>query len=396
MASEPKLAAVEPNAAALASEPDAARPSRPPLPARASVVVVGGGVAGLACAWQLAEYGVPDVLLLEAEPLLAMHASGRNAAIFLPLEESVAGVWLAARSRELLDERAGTSWLWAQGVALVAAARDALDQLSFTARRLDVFHERWSAAQLAHKLPLLEAGDCNHALFLPLAGVMDVHAVLMNLRRWALRAGVRIETSAPVAAIESERGKVAGVQLLHGPRVASERVVLASGAWAGKLGRVAGSRLTLTPLRRHLVYLVGRNMPTWRAPVVWRVDAPHIYCRPEAGGLLASPCDETPFEPCIPPSDPHALEALATRLERFAPKVLESASVRRTWACLRTMTEDRELAVGADGRVAGLYWCAGLGGRGMSCGAAAGELLARALLGLSHPLLRALSPERFA
>ena len=70
------------------------------------------------------------------------------------------------------------------------------------------------------------------------------------------------------------------------------------------------------------------------------------------------------------------------------------AEVRRVWACLRTMTEDHELAVGADPRLRGLYWVAGLGGRGMTCGVAAGEMLARVALGMSHPLARNLAPAR--
>ena len=44
------------------------------------VVVIGGGIAGLAAAWQLAAHGLPSIVL-EAEPLLGMHATSRNAAI---------------------------------------------------------------------------------------------------------------------------------------------------------------------------------------------------------------------------------------------------------------------------------------------------------------------------
>jgi D-arginine dehydrogenase len=61
---------------------------------------------------------------------------------------------------------------------------------------------------------------------------------------------------------------------------------------------------------------------------------------------------------------------------------------------LRTVAEDRELVAGPDTRVAGLFWLAGLGGRGMTCGVAAGELLARLMVGLPHPLMRNLAPSR--
>jgi D-arginine dehydrogenase len=368
---------------------------QPELPTNASVVVVGGGIAGLASAWQLAELGVRDVLLLEAEPLFAAHASGRNAAIFLPLEESLSAVWLAGRSRDLLDARIGTSWLASHGVALVAKAHDAIDELRYAARRLGLFHEHWSEEELTEGVPLLEGGECTQAIYLPLGGVMDVDLVLSRMRHWAARAGATLATRAKVAAIECGEGSVRGVLLADGRRVSCERVVLAAGAWGGELGAAAGAKLALSPLRRHLVQLQGEHMPRRDTPVVWRVDE-GVYYRPESGGILASPCDETPSAPCTPESDPRAVEQLTPLLARLAPKLMEGATVQRSWACLRTMTNDREPAVGADLHVRGLYWCAGLGGRGMTCGAAAGELLARTVLGLAHPLARSLGLERLS
>jgi D-arginine dehydrogenase len=361
--------------------------------AAVSAVIVGGGIAGLASAWQLAEQGVPNVVLLESEALLGMHASARNAAIFLPLEESLSAIWLATRSRALLDSRLGTSWLSAQGIALVSGYPEPLDELRYSARKHAIFHERWNALQLESRVPLVTAGDVHHALFLPLGGVMDVNAVTRAVERWARAGGVRIRTSAQVASIDVREGTVRGVRLADGSRIETERVVLAAGAWAGELGRQANAPLELTPLRRHLVLLGGPRMPKWKSPVVWRIDDSPAYFRPESGLTLASPCDETPWQPGVPPTDPAQLERLALKLHDLAP-ALADAEVRRVWACLRTMTDDRELVVGADPRVNGLYWIAGLGGRGMTCGVAAGELLARVMLGLSHPLSRSLAPSR--
>jgi glycine/D-amino acid oxidase-like deaminating enzyme len=363
------------------------------LPAEASVVIVGGGIAGLASAWHLAELGMPNVLLIEAEPALATHSSGRNAGIFLPLEENPTAIWLAARSRDLLDSRIGTSWLSAQGVALVAKSTEALEELRFGARRLGVYHERWSGEEVTNKLPHLRDGECTEALHLPLAGVIDNRLMLARMRRWAVASGVRIVADRRVSAIDVQEGQVTGVQLEQGG-VRCERVVLAAGAFAGALGKAAGSQLSLTPLRRNLVLLKGPALPSWKTPVVWRMDAP-IYFRPEAGGLLASPCDEHAAEPGLPDPDDSALESVLTQLKLLAPTLTEDVQLDRGWACLRTVTSDRELAVGADPQVRGLHWCAGLGGRGMTVGAAAGELLARTMLGLSHPLARPLALDRF-
>jgi D-arginine dehydrogenase len=356
-------------------------------------VIVGGGIAGLASAWHLAELGLENVLLVEAEPTLASHASGRNAGIFLPLEENPTAIWLAARARDLLDSRIGTSWLSAQGVALVAKTSEALEELRFGARRLGVYHERWSGEDVGNKLPHLRGGECHEALYLPLAGVMDTRMILARMRRWAVEAGVRIAASTRVQAIDVTRGQVTGVQLEQGG-VRSDRVVLAAGAFGGALGKAAGSQLALTPLRRNLVQLKGADLPGASTPVVWRVDGP-LYFRPEAGGVLASPCDEHADQPCVPEADQDAYEQVLAQLKQVAPKLVDGVQLDHAWACLRTVTSDRELAVGSDPKVRGLYWCAGLGGRGMTVGAAAGEVLARTLLGLQHPLSRPLALERF-
>ena len=364
------------------------------LPSEAAVTIVGGGIAGLASAWQLAELGVRDVVLVEAESELGTQASARNAAIFMPLEESLTAVWLASRSRDLLDARIGTSWLSANGITLCTGRPDALDELKFTARRLGVYHERWAREEIAQHVPALREGECIEGLHLPLGGVLDVGLLLARLRRWALAAGVQIVTSAKVERVDVERGRVTGVRLLGGHRIQSERVVLAAGAWASALGKAVGSALELTPHRRHLVKLTGSNLPSAQSSVAWRVDEP-IYFRPFDGGILVSPCDETVQAPGPPDVDETVTRGLNARLERLAPEITAGGAIARIWACLRTMSSDRELVVGADGKVKGLYWCAGLGGRGMTCGAAAGELLARTMLGLSHPLTRPLAPERF-
>ncbi|MDP7481452.1 MAG: FAD-dependent oxidoreductase, partial [Arenicellales bacterium] len=50
-----------------------------PLPARAEVVIVGGGIIGCSVAYHLAELGVTDVVLLERKSLTSgttWHAAG--------------------------------------------------------------------------------------------------------------------------------------------------------------------------------------------------------------------------------------------------------------------------------------------------------------------------------
>lgn len=183
-----------------------------------------------------------------------------------------------------------------------------------------------------------------------------------------------------------------GVRLASGERIVAGAVVIAAGAWAEPLGAGCGAPLPLEPRRRHLALLEPKSKLDGDAPVVWAVDD-EVYLRPDSGGVLASPCDEERWKAELPPTSEAGLELLAKKLARVAPRFAD-ASVRRSWACLRTFAPDRAPAIGPDPRVQGLHWLAGLGGHGMTGGVAAGEVLAAAFTGKAHPLAQTLNPAR--
>jgi D-arginine dehydrogenase len=358
------------------------------------VAIVGGGIAGLSVAQALA--GTRRVRLFESEPLLAAHASGRNAAIFRPLEHDATS---AALTRETLRVLGGLVAplplpLRPSGLVLCAASEAALQPLSEVAQREGVRAEWLAGAQLAARLPVLARGEVRHALWVPDGGVLDIHAVTSALAAAARRAGAELTTGNGVAAIELRAGRVSGLRLQDGSELACEAVVLAAGAWSAALGARIGAPLPLTPERRHLVQLAVRAPLAADHPVVWRVDD-ELYFRPETGGVLASPCDATPFEATADPAVERVeLERLADKLARAAPGLAAASSVRSHWACLRTFAPDRELVVGADPRVAGLYWLAGLGGRGMGVALGAAQVLAAILGEKDHPLQNPMDPAR--
>ncbi len=355
-------------------------------------LIIGGGIAGLSAAFHLARRGCRGVQLLEREPMLASHSSGRNAAIFRQLAEDEVGVELARRSAALLDEGPGglDSWLEQTGGLYVASKEEFIVQAAAQARASKVEHAVLDEVGLEQHAPVLAAGSACSGLWVAGDGVIDIHAVTEALARAARAAGVRIRTGCSVERIQVAEGRVLGLVLEDGTELRGSRVVNAAGAWSAALGQGAGAPLELAPLRRHLAVL-DAELPS-DAPVVWNLDD-EIYFRAETGGLLASPCDETPFEPCLPPTSLDALELLGEKLQSLAP-TLADRGVRRSWACLRTFAPDRQFVAGEDPRLDGLFWLGGFGGRGMTEGLAAGEVLACVMTGEEHPLAAALSPAR--
>jgi D-arginine dehydrogenase len=362
---------------------------------RADIIVIGGGIAGVAAAYHLTRARRRSVLLIEREAVLASHSSGRNAAIFRPLETRPGIVALAERSRQLLDALMGASpgnWLHRTGVLLVAPAAALLDDLVALAKTSGVSHAVLERPELERLVPVLAGGGAARGLLLPGAGVVDAHAVVAHLADAARSAGATIVTGCEVARVRAGGARVEGVELASGEVVAAPVVLIATGAWAASLGASCGAPLPLVPLRRHLVHLDRGRGVFPPAPVVWQLGD-EVYFRDEAGGILASPCDEDPWPPGTAPSDPRALDLLSEKLGRLAP-ALERASVRHAWACLRTFAPDRTLVAGPDPDVNGLFWLAALGGSGLTVGVAAGELVATLIGAGEHPLAGAFAPAR--
>jgi D-arginine dehydrogenase len=333
------------------------------------------------------------VTLVEREALLATHSSARNAAIYVGIS---GGAWgaLSRRTRELLDNMVGRArWLREVGFIYTAPDEALLREEVALARQAGAPYAVLGRRELEARLPVLAGGSAEAGLLLPAAGVLDIHLITSHLAERAQAAGVRIALGREVARVRVAAGRAEGVELSDGELVAADAVVLAPGAWASSLGASCGAALPLSPLRRHLAQLDPADPVDQHGPTVWALDEAPVYFRPESGGVLASPCDEVPWPPSLPPTDAGALEVLADRLGKLAPG-LALAAVRRAWACLRTFAPDRLPVIGADPRVDGLYWLAALGGSGMSVGVGAGELLAAIVNGGESPLAAAVAPGR--
>lgn len=354
-------------------------------------LILGGGIAGLSLAFFLARDRARRVTLLEREAFAGTHSSARNAQIWLPVDDDSSTGPLAARTLAWMSELAGgeAAWLRRESAIVIAESEAMARAMERGAARGGLTARRANRAELARLSPMLAPID-EPALIVDGAGILEPHVMITALVAACRREGVTLRLGAAVDRIAVESGRVVGVEL-DGRRIDADEVVIASGAWARALGLSAGIDVPLVPLRRHLVVLDGD--PRRAGTTVWRFGKGQVYWRPESGGVLTSPCDETPFDPCLPPADPQALEALATLLEPIAPELVE-APVRTSWACLRTYAHDRELVLGPDPRVEGLAWMAGFGGRGMTVAVGAAELCAQAMNGRADTLLERMRPDR--
>jgi D-arginine dehydrogenase len=344
----------------------------------ADVVVIGGGMAGVSIAAALARDC--SVVVVEAETQLAFHSTGRSAAMYLPGYGGPLVRAVTAASRGLYDEASAE-----RDLALLRPRSQllvAIDEASNVALRQQLSElETLERVDEATALELCPALRPDHVAFagLDTTGMeIDVdglhQAYLARLRR----AGGTVLRQAPVEAV-TRRG--AGWEVAAGARrIATATVVDAAGAWADRVAALAGvPGIGLVPKRRTaFISPVAEPFPGLAdSPMV--VDGmERWYFKPEAGGLLVSPADETPVDPHDARPDEletaRAIEAV-NEVTTFGLR-----SVSHGWAGLRSFVADRSPVVGARPDHPGFFFFAGQGGYGIQMAPALAEIGASLLL----------------
>lgn len=360
---------------------------------RFDVVVVGAGIAGASLASFLAPHA--SVALLEAEDHPGLHSTGRSAAFYAETYGGPAVQPLTTASKPFLFQPpegfADGPLVMPRGALHVADMPGALDALARDFEGSGVAVERYDAAMIVAKAPLLAADWRQRALWEPDCRDIEVARLHQGFLAGMRQHGGVLRTGAPTRAIAPR----AGGWRVETPAGSFDAAVVvnAAGAWADAVAALAGVRpLGITPLRRTMV-VADLGTPTDPdLPVV--IDAAgSFYFKPDAGMMWISPHDETP----VPAGDvqPEELD-IAIAIDRF--ERVTTAKVRRvgrTWAGLRSFAPDRLPVYGFADAAPGFFWCAGQGGFGVQTSPAAGALCASLIAGtpLTSP---GVDPERYA
>ena len=335
-------------------------------------VVIGGGIAGVSVGHYLAQAGL-DVILVEREPQLASHTTGRSAAILYESYGTRATQKLTAASLDFFtsppEGLVDVPLVRRRGVVLVAR-RSQLESLRAQASH-GVGLQPISPAEVGSMVPLIKTELLVGALLEPQAADLDVAGLHEAFVRGMRRSGGSIRTSSPVEALSRSRG----VWMVHVPQgvIAASVVVNAAGAWCDLVAGMAGvAPVGLRPMRRTAFMVPGR--PEWSGwPAVVDIDQ-QWYFKPDGEQLLCSPAEEQPSPPCD--ARPREVD-IALAIERINRATsLGIRTVRSSWTGLRSFVADRSMVIGFDRTADGFFWLAGQGGTGIQTSPAAGRLAA--------------------
>ena len=367
------------------------------LPARARVVIVGGGVGGASIAYHLAKLGERDVVLLERNELTS-GSTFHSAGLVGQLRSSVSLTRMMMDSVELY-RTLDCGWVQCGGIRLACTPereQEVLRQVAW-AKTFGLPLELISAQQARELFPLMSTDGVRCASYLPSDGYLDPSLLTSALAQGAREGGCRVFTHTRVTGIDVEgnsarpaASRVRGVQTEWGP-IEAEVVVNAGGMFAAELGRMAGVRVPVVAFAHE--YLVtqpfreraaGEHLPTLRDPDLL------IYFREEGAGLVmggyerrSAPwalderlLDAIPqdFNGRLLEEDWPRFEEIAANSRRRVP-AMDEITVTRLINGPEAFTPDNEFCLG-ESPVRGLYVAAGFCAHGLAGAGGIGKVMA--------------------
>ncbi|MEI6510400.1 MAG: FAD-binding oxidoreductase [bacterium] len=371
------------------------------------IIVIGGGITGLAAAYELARKKAGHILLLEKEFITA-GSSGSCAAGIRAQFGSEFNIGLMKRSLDKfeglaqeLDYPADLIGLWQGGYLVMTYSQKEWENLKSRVavqRSLGVMTEILSSGEVKARWPKVNVEGSFGATFHQRDGHADPFYTTFAYSKAAERLGVEIRQWSPVVALVREGERVQGVRLADGSVIEAGKVLVATGAWTHHLMKTVGLEIPLSG-ERHEILITEPVERAFDPMIISFSLGYYIQQRPHGSFIMGLPPEKKhawydPKEFDISPTW-RFMERMSQAIGRFLPD-FKGLSVVRQWAGLYENTPDAHHILGPIEEVPGLYIAAGGSGHGFMIAPGMALPLAEWILGepLSYDITR-LNYKRF-
>lgn len=373
-----------------------------PLKDRYEVVIIGGGVHGLATAYYLGKLGVRDVAVLE-KSYIGSGASGRNTAIIRSNYRTSEGVLFydeSVRLYEELSRELDYNVLFSQQGHLTLAHTDsAVNGLRVRAQvnqLMGVESRLIWPAEIKRLVPAIDISSRPRypimaALYHSPGGIVRHDAVIWGYARGADRLGIAIHPFTEAVGIGTSNGRVTSVRTTRG-EIRTETVVNATAGFCSTVARLVGLKL---PIVTHpLQAFVTEPLTPFLDKVIVSANL-HVYVSQTDRGELVIGSEIDPYSSYSYRSTLPFLEATAAHILELFP-CLREVRVLRQWTGVCDMTPDYSPIMGEVPGLNGFILDVGWGTYGFKAGPVAGKRIAELIAtGRSPDVLKPFSITRF-
>lgn len=351
----------------------------------AEVVIIGGGISGVAIAYNLAKKGVKNIAVIE-KSYLASGATGRCGAGIrqqwgteMNIKVAMESIKFFETAREELEYPRDIEFK--QGGYLIVASTEKEDlqfQKNVALQRSLGMEVEYMTPQEATKIvPYLNTKGLTSATFCQKDGHLNPFLATDAYAKAAERLGVKIYTYTKVLGINTDNGKVTGV-ITDAGEIATNIVVNAAGGYSKNIAEMVNVDIPVYS-ERHQILVTEPVAPT-QGPMVMSFSK-NIYCQQTPhGSFIMGRGDATEPRDLRVTSSWQFLDEMAKTVTDLLPP-LGNLRIVRQWAGLYNMTPDRQPIYGTVDGIEGFYMAVGYSGHGFMFGPMTGLLMSEIILG---------------
>ena len=363
------------------------------------IVIVGGGVNGLAAAYNLARRGVKNIVVLE-KGYIGSGDTGRCGAGIRQqwgLEENIVLARESLKIYEKLSGELGFNIFFRQGGYLVLVfdeeERELVSRTIPLQNKLGVPTRLLSVPEVVKRVPGINAKGLLGAAFCPTDGMAYPYAVLWGYAEAARRLGVEIKVHTRVTALARRNDWTYDV-VTEKDTFNAPVVVNVAGARSREIGAMIGIEIPTKPVRHEIA--VTESLKPFLGPMIISPKKGFYFSQSLRGEIVGGIGDPNEPPSYNTKSSPDFLFRYASALRETLPP-LGKARIIRQWAGHYDMSPDHRPIIGTVEGYKGYYHACGFSGHGFMLAPIVARLLAELITtGKTSLPIDALALTRFA